>query len=151
MELLSRRTHLMDSFCKGRAGAWLGRRKQQAARDVSDDESELLNRQLQCELERSLQPFTTILHPVEQQHNVVEEPIVHTRKIHDKREEATLRRNRLNLLPPELLTQILSYVVVVPGSIHIYAPHGNSKHGWRLSLCPESSFDPAWGNCSCRS
>jgi hypothetical protein len=141
----------MDSFYKGRAGAWLGRRRQQAARDVSDDESELPNRQLQGELERSLQPFTTILHPVEQQRNVVEEPIVHTCKLHDKREEATLRRNRLNLLPPELLTQILSYVVVVPGSIHIYAPHGNSKHGWRLSLCPESSFDPAWGNCSCRS
>src|SRR6266516_3378712 len=152
MELLSRRRHLlMDSFYKGRAVAWLGRRKQQAARDVSDDESELLSRQLQCELEGSLQPFATILHPVEQQRNVVEEPIAHTIKLHDKLEEATLRRNRLNLLPPELLTQILSYVVVVPGNIHIYAPHGNSKHGWRLSLCPESSFDPAWGSCSCRS
>jgi hypothetical protein len=57
----------------------------------------------------------------------------------------------LSALPPELLIQVLSYVVVVPGNVHVYAPYNNRRHGWRLSLCPESLFDPCWGSCSCRS
>ena len=58
---------------------------------------------------------------------------------------------QLSALPPELLIQVLSYVVVVPGNIHVYAPYNNREKGWRLSLCPESLFNPCWGSCSCQS
>jgi hypothetical protein len=150
MELLSQRKRLMDSFCNGRAMSWLGGSKQQFAPDVSDDDSELLSVQLHRELEGSLRLFTTTLHPGGQPSSVIEEPITHAVTLQHKLVPATRGRNTLSLLPPELLSQILSYVVVVSGTIHVYAPHGNSQHGWRLSLCPESSFDPAWGSCSCR-
>jgi hypothetical protein len=151
MELLSQIRLLMDGFGNGLAMAWLGGRKHQAAHNFPDDESELLSRQLHCELEGSLRLFTTILRPGGQQRSVVGEPITQTVKLQRKLEQVKQCRNKFGLLPPELLSQILSYVVAVPGNIHVYAPHGNSKHGWRLSLCPESSFDPAWGSCNCRS
>ena len=96
----------------------------QMVEDVLDqDESDLTSQQLHHELEQSLAVSADISPP----------------------------GGRLSLLPPELISQIISYVVVVPGNVHIFVPLNNSKHGWRLSLCPESSFDPCWGTCSCQS
>src|SRR5271168_5377294 len=56
---------------------------------------------------------------------------------------------QLSLLPPELLLQVLSYVVVAPGSIHFWPPYSDNKYSRCLTLCPESSFSQCW--CICRS
>jgi hypothetical protein len=82
---------------------------------------------------------------------LIEGSKTYTGQLQCEPEQSSISQNQLSLLPSELLCQILSYVVVVPGSVHVYPPHNNNKHGWRLSLCPESSFDPCWGSCSCRS
>ena len=98
-----------------------------------DEDSGLLSRQPYRELEDSLR----LLPPGGRRQDIGAKDSEH--------------QSQLALLPPELLSQILSYIVVVPGNVHIYAPQNNSKHGWRLSLCPESYFDPCWGNCGCLS
>jgi hypothetical protein len=112
--------------------AWFGGYPQHI---VHDEDSKLLNQQLHRELERSL---------LLAQSADISPPS--SRQAHDP-----TCLGQLGVLPPELLLQVISYVVVVPGNIHVYAPHNNSKHGWRLSLCPESLFDLFWGICSCRS
>jgi hypothetical protein len=50
----------------------------------------------------------------------------------------------LSLLPPELLLQVLSYVLVLRGNIHVWRPY---NQGWRLTLCSESSFNQCHGSC----
>jgi hypothetical protein len=128
-----------------------GGRQQQVVDDVANDDSELLSLQLHSELEEFVRLSATISPPGGHPKNIVEDLRTRADRPHREFEQSTVSPNQLSLLPPELLSQILSYVVVVPGNVHIYAPHNNSKHGWRLSLCPESSFDPCWGSCSCRS
>jgi hypothetical protein len=104
-------------------------------RIAHDEDSELRNQQLHYELERSLplaQTTDISLPSSSQAHNPT-------------------YLGRSSLLPPELLLQVLSYVVVLPGNIHVCPPYDNSQHRWRLSLCPESSFSPCWGSCRYRS
>jgi hypothetical protein len=107
-------------------------RPQRLARDK---DSELLIQQLGHKLERSLL--------------LAESPDISLPGCHHAHNPICL--GQLSALPLELLIQVLSYVVVVPCNIHVYTPYNNRKNGWRLSLCPESSFDPCWGRCSCRS
>lgn len=52
-------------------------------------------------------------------------------------------------LPAEIRAEIFSYLVVVPDQIHVFAPHDNDQHGYRLSLCGESAMDQDFGRCSC--
>ena len=52
-------------------------------------------------------------------------------------------------LPPEIRHQIYAYVVHAEQSIHVFPPRGNENHGYRLSLCDESSYDFDLGNCRC--
>ena len=96
---------------------------------VHDENSELLNQQLHHEL---AQTADISLPGSRQAHNPT-------------------CLGQLSLLPPELLLQVLSYVVVLPGNIHVWPPHKVSKHSWCLALCPESSFIQCWGSCRYRS
>lgn len=52
-------------------------------------------------------------------------------------------------LPPEIRHQIYAHIVNVEQSIHVFPPKGNENHGYRLSLCDESSYDFELGNCKC--
>ena len=52
-------------------------------------------------------------------------------------------------LPAEIRTEIFSYLVVVPEQIHVFAPHDNDQHGYRLSLCGDDSVDMDYGRCRC--
>lgn len=52
-------------------------------------------------------------------------------------------------LPPELRHQIYAHVVQADQSIHVFPPKGNEDHGYRLSLCEESSYDFELGHCNC--
>src|SRR5271163_3058670 len=56
--------------------------------------------------------------------------------------------DKLSLLPPELLLQVLSYVLVLRRNFHVWRPYNN---GWRFTLCPESSFSQCQGSCIYRS
>lgn len=51
--------------------------------------------------------------------------------------------------PLEIRTLIFSHVVAMEQSIHVFPPKGNESHGFRLSLCDESSYDFDLGNCRC--
>src|ERR1700722_8115065 len=98
--------------------------------NVHDEDSELRNQQLHYELERPLllAPTTDISLPGScQTHNPT-------------------CLGQLSL-PPERLLQVLSYVVVLPGDIHVCPPYDDIQYRWRLSLCPESSFKPCWSSC----
>jgi hypothetical protein len=131
--------------------SWFGGREQQVLDDVADDDSVSLSLQLHCELEEYVRLSMAISGAGGPPKIILEDSRTHAVQLHRELEQSTISQNKLSLLPPELFSQILSYVVVVPGNVHVYAPHNNSKHGWRLSLCPESSFDPCWGSCGCRS
>lgn len=52
-------------------------------------------------------------------------------------------------LPPEIRHQIYAHVVDSEQSIHVFPPKGNESHGYRLSLCDETSYDFELGNCRC--
>ena len=52
-------------------------------------------------------------------------------------------------LPAEIRAEIFSHLVVVPDQIHVFAPHDNDQHGYRLSLCGESAMDQDFGKCGC--
>lgn len=52
-------------------------------------------------------------------------------------------------LPPEIRYQIFAHVVGAEQSIHVFPPKGNETHGYRLSLCDESSYDFELGHCKC--
>lgn len=52
-------------------------------------------------------------------------------------------------LPAEIRAHIFSYVVAADKSVHIFPPKGNETHGYRLSLCDESSYDFELGHCRC--
>ena len=52
-------------------------------------------------------------------------------------------------LPAEIRAEIFSYLVVVPDQIHVFAPHDNDQHGYRLSLCGENAVDQDYGRCRC--
>lgn len=52
-------------------------------------------------------------------------------------------------LPAEIRAEIFSYLVVVPDQIHVFAPHDNDQHGYRLSLCGEGAVDQDYGRCRC--
>lgn len=130
--------------------SWFGGRDQLIVDDVADDDSACLSLQLHQELEGYMRLATNIPGLEGPPKFGLEDSRTQAVQLHCKVEQSTVSQNKLSL-PPEILSQILSYVVVVPGNIHVYAPHNNSKHGWRLSLCPESSIDPYWGSCSCRS
>lgn len=51
--------------------------------------------------------------------------------------------------PPEVRSLIFSHVVAMEQSVHVFPPKGNESHGFRLSLCDESSYDFDLGNCRC--
>lgn len=53
------------------------------------------------------------------------------------------------MLPAEIRSHIFSYVVAVEQSVHVFPPKGNESHGFRLSLCDESSYDLESGCCRC--
>jgi len=95
---------------------------------VHDEDSELLNH------ERSLLLAQT-----------ADIPLPGSRQAHNP-----TYLGQLSLLPPELLLQVLSYVVVGPDNIHVWPPYNDFKLGWRLTLCPESSFSHCWGGCRYR-
>lgn len=93
---------------------------------VHDENSELLNQQLHHELAQT----TDISLPGSRQaHNPT-------------------RLGQLSLLPPELLLQVLSYVIVLRRNIHGWRPYNGP---WRLTLRPESSFSQCKGGCIYRS
>lgn len=52
-------------------------------------------------------------------------------------------------LPPEIRHHIFGHIVKAEQSIHISPPKGNENHGYRLSLCNESSYDFELGHCRC--
>ena len=52
-------------------------------------------------------------------------------------------------LPPEIRAEIFSYLMVVPDQIHVFAPHDNDQHGYRLSLCGNDAVDLDYGRCRC--
>lgn len=52
-------------------------------------------------------------------------------------------------LPVEIRQAILSYVVTVDQSVHVFPPKGNDGNGFRLSLCEEPSYDLEMGHCRC--
>jgi hypothetical protein len=131
--------------------SWSWRPQQQVCDDVANEDSELPSLQLHRELEDFVRFSPTISPAGGHPKTLIEGSKTYTGQLQCEPEQSSISQNQLSLLPSELLCQILSYVVVVPGSVHVYPPHNNNKHGWRLSLCPESSFDPCWGSCSCRS
>lgn len=53
------------------------------------------------------------------------------------------------MLPLEVRSQVFAYVVGVEQSVHVFPPKGNESHGFRLSLCDESSYDFELGSCRC--
>ena len=167
-----RTRHLLSNPLEAEATYSDERHPQQIIEDfVDQDESDLTSQQLHRELEQSLltsddkappeeglslpppqleQSLLTSadVSPPERRLSIV--PSQLEQSLLTSADNAPPER-RLSLLPPEILRQILSYIVVVPGNVHVNAPRNDSRHGWRLGLCPESFFDPCWGRCGCRS
>lgn len=69
--------------------------------------------------------------------------------IYQDHKDGTAESLMYQKLPPEIRSQIYSHVVAVDQSVHVFPPKGNEKHGFRLSLCEESSYDFELGNCRC--
>jgi hypothetical protein len=64
--------------------------------------------------------------------------------------ESTATFPSFDNLPAEIRCQIFGYVVTKDTPVHVYVPFSNSNHGFRLSLCPESSFLITYATCECR-
>ncbi|KAK5072353.1 hypothetical protein LTR70_010470 [Exophiala xenobiotica] len=69
--------------------------------------------------------------------------------IYRDHQEGTTNSVLFQMLPPEIRHQIFAHVVSAGQSIHVFPPKGNETHGYRLSLCDESSYDFELGHCKC--
>lgn len=70
-------------------------------------------------------------------------------EIHRDHKNGTENSMLYQKLPPEIRAQIFSHVVTANKSVHIFPPKGNESHGYRLSLCDETSYDFDLGHCRC--
>lgn len=69
--------------------------------------------------------------------------------IYRDHEDGTTHSLLFGKLPAEIRSHIFSYCVAVDQSVHVVPPKGNEHHGFRLSLCDESSYDVDLGICRC--
>ena len=90
---------------------------------VNDENSELLNQQIHHEL---AQTADISLPGSRQAHN-------------------STCLDQLSLLPPELLLQVLSYLLVLRGNIEVERPYDDR---WRVTLCPKNSINQCQDNCT---
>lgn len=70
-------------------------------------------------------------------------------EVHRGRKNGTAHSLLYQMLPPEIRHQIYAHVVAADQSVHVFPPKGNEKHGYRLSLCDESTYDFQLGHCNC--
>lgn len=71
------------------------------------------------------------------------------RHIYRDHKDGTSSSLLFQMLPTELRSHIFSYCVATEQSVHVVPPKGNEYHGFRLSLCDETTYDLELGICRC--